>query len=87
MKKVKKRKSFVKSFKTLPQKVQTSAIERLSLFLQDSRNPMLLDHALKGRMKGQRAFSVNWDYRITYREEDNRIILLNIGKHAKVYKI
>ena len=86
MKEIKKRKSFLKSFKNLPPKIQVLAIEKLSLFFEDNSSPELQDHALKGNMKGQRAFSVNWDYRITYREENDRIILLNIGKHAKIYK-
>jgi addiction module RelE/StbE family toxin len=47
---------------------------------------LLDDHALKGKMKGKRAFSITDDVRVIYVESDNVFVFLDIGSHNQVYK-
>ena len=50
-------------------------------------HPSLRLHSLKGRFRGLSSVSINLSYRITLELEiqDERIILVNIGKHEQVY--
>lgn len=75
--KVNYHKSFIKSYRkrilhnaSLDRKFK----ERLKLFIQNNKSPLLKDHALKGKKLGHRAFSIAGD-----------ILLLDIGTHNQVY--
>jgi len=59
--------------------------DRLELFVQNPRNPILKDHKLKGAEKEYRAFSITGDIRIIYIKYNNTVALLDIGTHAQVY--
>ena len=37
-------------------------------------------------MEGQRAFSINEEYRVVYLEKTDEYIFLNVGTHAQVYR-
>ena len=80
-------KKWLKAYRrlTFPQKRQIDA--SLIAYAKDRTDPKLADHALKGHMKGLRAFSASWDLRIIYREEGGfiLIILLDTGTHNQVY--
>ena len=80
-------KKFRKAFKKLNKKQKNQAQLAIEKFINDPFDPVLRNHALKGRMKGQRAFSAANDLRIIYREEKDHIvvIMLDVGKHAQVY--
>lgn len=80
-------KSFTKALQKLPPRLLDAVEESLILFEQDRTSPRIRDHALKGRLKGLRAFSAGWDLRIIYREEGGfiTIILLDVGSHNQVY--
>lgn len=54
-------------------------------FASGQRDYPLNDHALKGKLKGKRAFSVANDIRIVYEETDDAFIFLDIGSHNQVY--
>lgn len=58
---------------------------RLILFFDNSSNPLLNDHPLKGDQSGRRAFSVTGDVRVVYRKTDDTITFLDIGSHNQVY--
>jgi addiction module RelE/StbE family toxin len=58
---------------------------RLNLLIQDSTNPTLKDHSLKGLKKGYRSFSVTGDIRVIYKYEGKNIRLYDIGTHNQVY--
>ena len=68
----------------LPQKRKID--QAILAFGADRTQPSLADHALKGHMKGLRAFSAAWDLRIIYREEGGfiTIVLLDAGTHNQV---
>lgn len=59
--------------------------ERLKLFIENNKNTILKDHALKGKKLNFRAFSITGDIRAIYEEVDNGILLLDIGTHNQVY--
>lgn len=59
---------------------------RVTLFKEDSRNPVLKDHALSGAKRKLRAFSVTGDVRIVYLPVSNdEIVFVDIGSHNQVY--
>lgn len=60
--------------------------QRLALFLQNPRHPLLKDHPLKGKKQGARAFSLTGDCRVVYSQiSANEILFLDIGTHNQVY--
>jgi len=60
--------------------------EKIKLFAKNQFDPMLRTHKLKGKLKNYWAFSVDYDYRILFRfNEDSSINLINIGDHDEVY--
>lgn len=66
-------KIFVKHFKAriLHKKSLVSKFEtRLKMFLENSKNSVLRDHQLTGKMKNFRAFSVAGNIRVIYRIEN-----------------
>ena len=66
--------------------------ERLVAVLRDLEDdpfkPHLKHHQLGGNLKGIRAISVTYDYRITFtlRVTEKEIILLDVGSHDEVYR-
>lgn len=61
--------------------------ERILLFEKNPFDATLKTHILGGKLKKIWAFSINYDYRITFRfaEENTKAILINIGTHDEVY--
>lgn len=81
-------KRFLKAFKKCPKAVQLKAIERIDLFLSDSKNPILNVYGLQGELKGIFSFNVNGDYRIWFQKQKNDtiiILLIHIGNHSRLY--
>lgn len=79
---------FKKSYKERVSKNRRLAeafIEALELFLEDSKNPILRDHALTGSMYGYRSFEVTDDLLVIYLMVKKGIILYDIGNHNQVY--
>lgn len=60
--------------------------QALSLFTKNPNDPSLDNHSLKGKMKSKRAFSIDDDCRVIYKEEKDRFLFLDIGKHDEVYE-
>lgn len=58
---------------------------RLKLFNKEPNNPLLRDHALSGKLRGQRAFSVTGDIRVIYYIHNNIAYFVDIGTHNQVY--
>lgn len=81
-------KNFIKSYK---KRISTNSSlaskfkERLDLFIKDQANPILKDHALKGKKFSYRAFSITGDIRVIYEKVDGDILLCDIGSHNQVY--
>ncbi|PID34910.1 MAG: type II toxin-antitoxin system mRNA interferase toxin, RelE/StbE family [candidate division SR1 bacterium] len=82
-------KLFLKSFDKVPKKIQYQAIERLEIFLDHPFDPILRNHALKGKWIGFRSIDISGDYRIIFRElSDGKyelVELVKIGTHSQLY--
>lgn len=59
--------------------------ERYDLFVADSSDIALKDHALAGKLQDHRAFSVTGDIRVIYYTHEKIIYFVDIGTHNQVY--
>lgn len=59
--------------------------ERTRMFEQNPADPILNDHALKGKLDQKRAFSVTGDVRVIYYIHDGTAFFVDIGTHNQVY--
>jgi addiction module RelE/StbE family toxin len=67
-------------------KLEMRVFERIGLFQNDSRNKVLNNHYLIGKMKGLYSFSITGDIRVIYQWVDNeRVLFLDIGSHNQIY--
>lgn len=80
-------KGFLKAYARLSSRQQRRVDDALLLYQENRNDPALMDHALKGKKSGLRAFSAGWDLRIIYREEGGfiTIVLIDAGTHDQVY--
>lgn len=79
---------FRRSYKRLvlrSEKLRELVKERILIFQKNSKENLLKDHALKGKLKGYRAFSIGYDLRIIYCKEKSACIFFDIGAHKDVY--
>lgn len=65
--------------------LDTAFTRRMNTFLQNSKHPLLRDHALTGDLIGFRSFSITGDIRVIYRTMGSVIQLYDIGTHTQVY--
>lgn len=79
-------KTFYKKRIAFSSKLVSKADERIKLFKENPQNPILKDHALTGKRKDLRSFSITGDIRIVYQPigKDN-VLFLDIGTHNQVY--
>jgi len=80
-------KSFEKSYKKLLHSLKEKTRVAIKLFAKNPLNPKLKNHALGGKMKGKRAFSVTGNVRIVFQEFDDYtlVLMLKVGTHNQVY--
>lgn len=84
---------FSKAFKrALKRKVKGSAEledkfwKKLAIFIEDPFDTSLRTHKLTGKLKNLWSFSVDYDFRVIfYFAKENRVVLVDIGKHDEVY--
>ena len=89
MKPIRLTKGFDKSYKkrvSPKHNLRDTYVDRVMAFQKGVRDSLLDDHALKGKMKGKRAFSIAGDVRVVYEETDEAYIFLDVGSHNQVYK-
>lgn len=78
--------AFLRQFKKLEEILQEEAYEKIILFEENPKNPLLKVHKLKGQLKGRSSFAVNYKVRIVFlHASPKEVILLAIGDHD-VYK-
>lgn len=80
---------FRRSYKRLVLKnavIKKLVDERCVLFSADSKNILLKDHSLGGKLASYRAFSIGYDLRVMYRQEHNECIFFDIGTHDDLYR-
>lgn len=77
--------SFHKRYQKLNPKIKKAFQNRLELFIQNPRQPLLRDHPLAGKMQGHRAFSITGDIRVVYYIHKDTAYFVDIGTHNQVY--
>ncbi|MBI2613228.1 MAG: type II toxin-antitoxin system mRNA interferase toxin, RelE/StbE family [Candidatus Levybacteria bacterium] len=78
-------KTFKKQYEKLTKAQKIKFKERRSIFLQDEFNPVLNNHALKGRYQGYRSINVTGDIRVIYENSSEDVVFVKIGSHSKLY--
>ena len=78
--------NFEKQLVKQDQKIRLAFNKRLSMFIVDPDNPVLRNHALKGKFKGFKSINITGDVRAIYKEVGDEIILFAlIGTHSQLY--
>jgi addiction module RelE/StbE family toxin len=77
---------FAKSFKKNNKISEDVFFEKLEVFVNNPFEPNLRTHKLSGKLKNLWAFSLGYDLRVVFIfEEDDKIVLIDIGTHDEVY--
>jgi len=83
-------KRFDKQFKKSPLEIKIAFKKRLTLFIQDSLDPQLRNHPLRGILQGYKSINITGDWRALYSEfkEKEKIIIVfeMLGKHSQLYR-
>lgn len=79
-------KNFDKCYKKLPENQQNKTQERLVLFLKDPFEPILRNHALKGKYLGYRSINITGDLRAIYKSiSPEECVFVIIDTHSNLY--
>ena len=82
-------KSFKRAFKRIIRNNKISEddfFEKLDVFANNPFEPNLRTHRLSGKLKHLWAFSLGYNLRVVFLfEEDDKIVLIDIGTHDEVY--
>ncbi len=77
---------FLRKYKKLPKELKEEAKEKIELFKKSSNHNSLSVYKLRGHLKNEYSFSVNYKIRIVFEYLDKtNVVLLSIGDHD-VYK-
>ena len=76
---------FRKKYRKLPKKIADKFDERLSLFKKEEFDPVLNNHALKGKWLGYRSINVTGDIRAIFKRDTERAIFVAIDSHSNLY--
>jgi addiction module RelE/StbE family toxin len=81
------KKSFVKQYAKLNKRSRNAVNDAIQLFELNPLNPQLKNHALKGKLRGKRAFSAGFDLRVIFKIEGEYVTveMLGVGTHNQVY--
>lgn len=78
-------KNFKKQYENLTESQKRKFKERRNIFLQDEFNPILNNHALKGKYQGYRSINITGDIRVIYINSSEDVVFVKIGSHNKLY--
>ena len=80
-------KTFRKQYAKLTKAQKRKFKERRNVFLQDEFNPILNNHALKGKYKGYRSINITGDIRVIYiNNSEENVVFVKIGSHSRLYR-
>jgi len=80
---------YFSDFRHLSRDEKDAVMATLDLFRDDPLHASLFNHALEGRLKGQRAIAVDDDLRIVFRAHGGdhaEVTLIAVGPHQRVYR-
>ena len=79
-------KDFKKQCRKLTKKEQNKVQEKLFLFLENSFNPILNNHSLKGKFLDYRSINITGDLRAIYKYlNPDECIFVILGNHSNLY--
>jgi len=78
-------KDFKKKYYKLSPKIVENLDDRLRLFSKDEFNPLLNNHALKGKWLGYRSINVTGDIRAIFKREAESALFVAIDRHSNLY--
>jgi len=78
-------KRFLKDYKKLTLSQKEKFKERRNLFLRDEFNPVLNNHALKGRWLGYRSINVTGNVRAIFKRDLESALFVAIDRHSNLY--
>jgi len=76
---------FIKQYSKLENDLKEEVKEKIELFKYKKNHKNLKVHKLKGDLKKNFSFSVNYQIRIVFKKENDNYYLLTIGDHD-IYK-
>lgn len=80
-------KTFDDQFKKLPAKQKAKIKKVLTVFLENSEQPTLRNHPLKGEWSTYRSISAGGDLRLHYRTiDESTVLFVAVGSHSQLYK-
>jgi len=83
------KKSYIKSFSKLDNKIKKKAIERIALFMLTPLETVLNNHSLVWKYQGFRSINITGDYRAVFKEYPNWtyefVDFIDIGTHSQLY--
>ena len=78
---------FRKEYKKLNSSEQKRVIERLALFREDSSNPILNSHKLRGKYEGLSSINITGDLRAFYQHVKKDVALfILVDTHSNLYE-
>ena len=87
MKRIRRTNRFKRLYKeriAMDGRLKRDFIESVAAFREDRTS--VDDHPLEDVMQGQRAFSINSEYRVVYIEREDEYVFVDIGTHPQVYR-
>ncbi|OGD92698.1 hypothetical protein A2697_04000 [Candidatus Curtissbacteria bacterium RIFCSPHIGHO2_01_FULL_41_44] len=79
-------KKFLKDYNKLTQSQKEKFKERRNLFLKDEFDPVLNNHALKGKWLGYRSINVTGDIRAIFKRDTESALFVTIDNHSNLYR-
>ena len=76
---------FKKSYKNLSPTIKEKLEERLRLFVKDEFDPVLNNHALKGKYIGYRTINITGDLRAMFARDVQSALFVAIDNHSNLY--
>ncbi|HEY4489296.1 MAG TPA: type II toxin-antitoxin system mRNA interferase toxin, RelE/StbE family [Candidatus Paceibacterota bacterium] len=77
---------FEKKLARVPMPIRRALADRIGLFKEDRRHPLLNDHALMGNRKGLRSINITGDWRVIYEPLGvTAVRFLEIDTHHNLY--
>ena len=78
-------KVFIKQAKKLPPKTRKKLLQRVEIFANNSLDPSLRNHSLRGKHKNYRSIDITGDIRALYLMQDKEVIFDIVGIHSQLY--
>jgi len=77
---------FKKKYKIISPKLKEKLVDRIRLFNKDEFNPVLNNHALKGKWLGYRSINVTGDIRAIFKRDTQSVLFVAIDNHSNLYR-